>query len=137
VIPARPSESELCRGEAATWGARLDTQPNRTNRRATARQARLRKWTPYASGALLGFLSVEVASGLILNDLRLMTGKNGHWIATPAVKLVDRDGNPRVDAAGKPIFNQIVEFRDRATTEKFNGLVIELLRAAHPDAFSG
>ena len=52
---------------------------------------------------MLGFLSVELASGLILNDLRLMTGKNGHWIAMPAVKLLDRDGNPRVDAAGKPI----------------------------------
>ena len=60
-----------------------------------------------------------LASGLILNDLRLMNGKNGHWIMMPAVRLLDRDGNPRADAAGKPIFNQIIEFRDRATDDRF------------------
>jgi DNA-binding cell septation regulator SpoVG len=132
----RTTARQLRAGEAAAWGPRRDGQPNRATRRAGARQARLRKWTPHVSGALLGFLSVELASGLILHDLRLMTGKNGHWIAMPAIRLLDRDGQPRVDAAGKPIF-KLIEFRDRVTADKFNGLVIELLRAAHPDAFSG
>jgi DNA-binding cell septation regulator SpoVG len=120
-VTARPSEREL-RAAAATWGSRP----------AAARRPRLRKWTPHASGARLGFMSVELASGLILNNLRLMTGKNGHWIAMPAVKLLDRDGHPRVDAAGKPIFNQLIEFRDRSTADRFNEMVIALVRAADP-----
>ena len=94
--PARPTAQQLRVGEAAAWGPRPEASRQ-------LRRARLRKWTPHTSGSLLGFLSVECASRLILNDLRLMIGKNGHWIAMPAVKLLDRDGNPRVDAAGKPI----------------------------------
>ena len=70
-----------------------------------------------------------------MNDLRLMTGKNGHCIAMPAVKLLDRDGNPRVDANSKAIYSPVVEFRDRVTTDKFNALVLGLIRAEHPDAF--
>jgi len=125
VRAARATARQLLAGEAAAWGLRPEAsrQPQR---------ARLRKWTPHASGALLGFLSVELASGLILNDLRLMTGKNGHWIAMPAVKQFDRDGQPRLDANGKPIFWPLVEFRDRATADRFNDMVIALVRAADP-----
>ena len=61
-----------------------------------------------------------------------MTGKNGHWIAMPAVKQFDRDGQPRLDANGKPIFWPLVEFRDRATADRFNDMVIALVRAADP-----
>src|SRR5437867_12210592 len=105
VRPARATDTErqLRAGEAAAWGARPEA-----NRQP--QQARLRKWSPHTSGSLLGFLSVELASGLILTDLRLMTGKNEHWIAMPAVKQLDRDGQPRVDSNDKPIFNPIIEF---------------------------
>jgi hypothetical protein len=36
------------------------------------------------------------------------------------------------DPAGKPIFNQIIEFRDRTTADRFNEMVIALVRAADP-----
>jgi len=124
VRAARATARQLRAGEAAAWGLR----PEASRR---PQRARLRKWTPHASGALLGFLSVELASGLILNDLRLMTGKNGYWITLPAVKQLDRDGQLRVDAAGKPIFNQLIEFRDRAA-DRFAEMVIALVRAADP-----
>jgi hypothetical protein len=42
----------------------------------------------------------------------------------------------RVGANGKPIFNQIIEFRDRATADKFNALVLGLIRAEHRAALS-
>jgi hypothetical protein len=113
-MPAGPSEGELRRYEAATWGANLDAQPNRANRRTAARQARLRKWTPRPSGAL-------------------MTGKNGPWIALPARKQLDRDGNLRVEAKGKALFNQITEFRDRAGADQFSALVLSLIRAQYPE----
>jgi hypothetical protein len=51
----------------------------------------------------------------------------------PAQKL-DRDGNPRFDANGKPIFNQIIEFADRATADRFQAMVPELICREHPDA---
>jgi DNA-binding cell septation regulator SpoVG len=126
-VRPRATAQQLRVGEAAAWGSRPEAsrQP---------RRARLRKWTPHANGALLGFLSVELASALILNNLRLMTGKNRHWIAMPAQKQLDRDGKPRTDVNGNPVFNQITDFRDRATADKFNALVLGLIRAERPDA---
>src|SRR5437879_2247229 len=106
--PARTTARQLRAGEAAAWGPRPETSRPR-------RRASLRKWMPHVNGSLLGFLSVELGSGLILNDLRLMTGKNGHWIAMPAQK--------RLDSGGNPIFTQIIEFGDRGTSDKFNALV--------------
>ena len=91
---ALPTEAALARATAATWGPRPTTQPNRESGRAAACEARLRKWTPDRSGALLGFCGVELASGLILNDLRIMSGQRGPWAAMPAQKQLDRDGNP-------------------------------------------
>jgi hypothetical protein len=83
---------------------------------------------------MLAFLSVELASGIIVNGLRLMTGTSGLWIAMPSQKQLDRDGNPRLDVNGKPQFNQFIEFRDRATADRFNAMVIELVRAKYPEA---
>jgi hypothetical protein len=75
-----------------------------------------------------------LASGMIANDLRVMTGKNGPWAATPAQKQFDPNGNPRLDPNGKAIFKPIIEFRDRATADRIGALVIELVRAAYLDA---
>jgi len=54
----------------------------------------------------------------------------------PAVKQLDRDGAPCLDAKDKPIFNQLVEFRGRTTSDKFNALVLALIRGEHPEAFN-
>jgi hypothetical protein len=74
---------------------------------------------------------------MVIHDLRLMTGKNGPWVAMPSQKQLDRDGNPRLDANGKPVFNQIIEFRDRATADRFSAMVIDLIRGAHSGALAG
>jgi SpoVG len=97
-----------------------------------AAQPRLRKWVPHRSGKLRGFCCVELASGLVLNGLRVMAGKSGLLVAMPAQKQLDAEGRRRLDASGKPLFDQIVEFRDRRTSDRFGAMVIDLVRAAHP-----
>jgi hypothetical protein len=121
------NSTQLRRGELAVWGARPDAH-------RLQHQPRLKDCTPHRSGLMRAFLSIELASGMIVNGLRLMTGTRGPWIAMPSQKQLDRDGNPRLDASGKPLFNQIIEFRDRATADRFNAMVIDLIRAAHPEA---
>jgi hypothetical protein len=129
-----PTAAQLDRGLAATWG-RPETSPRSPAVIAPRpRQPKLRKWTPHRSGSLLGFVTVELASGIVLGDLRIMTGKSGLWIAMPAIKQIDRNGNPRLDASGRSLFNQIIEFRDRKTSDRFNRTVLDLMRAAHPEA---
>jgi hypothetical protein len=66
-----------------------------------------------------------------------MTGKHGPWVVIPAQKQLDRDGNPRLEGNGKPIFNQILEFRDHATADRFGAMVLELIRSEYPDALDG
>jgi DNA-binding cell septation regulator SpoVG len=112
---------------------------NEAARRSRSGEAKpkLKAWKPHRSGALLGFCSVQLPSGMILHDLRVMSGKNGLWVAMPAQKQLDRDGQPRLDANGKPIYSQIVEFVDRATAERFGAMVIDLVQRAHPGALDG
>jgi DNA-binding cell septation regulator SpoVG len=86
----------------------------------------LKDCTPHRSGPMLAFLSVELASGMIVNGLRLMTGARGLWIAMPSQK--------RLDAGGKSIYSPILEFRDRATADRFNAMVIDLIRRQRPEA---
>jgi DNA-binding cell septation regulator SpoVG len=97
------------------------------------RQAKIRRCTPYQNPArtMLGFISVEMPSGVIYHGLRLMVGPKGErWIAMPSVKQLDQDGNP-----AKPIWNPIIEFANRASYDKFQTMVLEALRRAHPKAF--
>lgn len=60
------------RGEAqtaATWGIKPGAPPS----------TKIRKFTAYRNpaGTLLGFLSIELPSGLIINDAKLMIGQAG------------------------------------------------------------
>lgn len=98
------------------------------------------KWAPHVNAAktMLAFLSIELPSGLVLRDLRLMHSPQGRrWIAMPSVKQLDRDGQTKLDASGKPTWADIVDFRDRRTRDKFQDPILELLRRLHPEAFEG
>src|SRR5262249_27459608 len=128
---AHHSQGELRRAEAATWGPK----PQSASPTAT-----IRRWQPYRnpSGTMLGYLSVELPSGLVINDAKLMMGPQGAlWIAMPSQKRVDRDGNPAVGQDGKQSYSQFVEFANRAAADKFRDLVLDALRRDHPDALEG
>jgi hypothetical protein len=72
----------------------------------------------------------------VINDVKLMVGPKGsRWLAMPSVKQLDRDGNPRLDANGKALWSPIIEFADRATQDRFRDMVLDLLRASHPELF--
>jgi hypothetical protein len=86
---------------------------------------------------MLGFCSVQLASGMIIHDIRILTGKNGLWCAMPAQRQLDADGRPRLDANDKPLFNQIIEFKDRTTSDRFSALIVTLVRREHPGDLEG
>jgi hypothetical protein len=58
--------------------------------------AKIRRWQPFRNpaGTMLGFLSVALPSGLIINDAKLMLGQAGkHRIALPAVKQLRHEAS--------------------------------------------
>ena len=124
MIPRPPSQPEIRRGRDY-----LAPRP------ATA--AKIRRWQPFRNpaGTVLGFLSIELPSGLVIHDAKLMVGQAGkHWIALPANKQIDKDGNPRLDADGKQLWSPIVEFANRDARDRFHELILAALRRQHPSA---
>src|SRR6516162_2987052 len=98
----------------------------------------IRRWQPFrnSTGTVLGFFSIELPSGLIINDAKLMVGRAGkYWVALPAIKLTGKDGNPRLDPTGSSLWNPIVAFASRDARDRFNELVLTALRRQHPGAF--
>jgi hypothetical protein len=57
---------------AAAWGDRPPT-----------RQVKIKKWTPLRSRSLLGFLDIELPSGMISLDWRLMMAKTAFGSRRP------------------------------------------------------
>jgi DNA-binding cell septation regulator SpoVG len=86
---------------------------------------------------MLAFLSVETTTGLVIHDLRLMTGRDGPWVAPPAKLQVDKDGQPRIDTAGKKLYSPLIEFRDAPTAARFKREILEAIRRQHPEVLDG
>jgi DNA-binding cell septation regulator SpoVG len=106
-------------------------------RKSAAPAVEIAQVVPHRSGQMRAFLSVATASGFVFNGCRLMAGPRGRWIAMPSRLLVDRDGQPKLDANGRQTYSQVIEFRDRSTADRFCGLVLEALRRQHPDLLDG
>jgi DNA-binding cell septation regulator SpoVG len=79
---------------------------------------------------MLGFLSVGTPSGLVVHSLKLMVGPKGtRWIAMPHIKRRDQEDRPMLGDGGKPIYDAVIEFRDREARDRFGGPVKEAHRA--------
>jgi DNA-binding cell septation regulator SpoVG len=128
MMPPRSSPAEM-RAGAKMWGQRPAAGSTNT---ATMKLA---KFVPITTdGPALAFVDIETPSGLILRDCKLMRSPGGgYWIAMPSQKQLDRDGNPILDERGKPRYRNFVDFRDKATRDRFTEQVIGLVRREHPD----
>ena len=131
--PRQPGQPELRRAEKM-WGSRpaVAERPNPAPTNATMK---LPRFAPIATGgSALAYLDIETPSGVIFRDCRLMRGPNGgFWIAMPSIKQLDRDGNPVIGDKGKPLYRNFVDFKDRATRDRFTAQVVALIRREHPD----
>jgi hypothetical protein len=133
MMPPRSSPAEM-RAGVKLWGSRPAVSEGADLPPAKAAM-KLAKFTPIMTvGAALAFLDIEQASGLITRDWKLMRGPDGKlWLAAPSVKQTNREGNPILGDKGKPLYRNFVDFKDRATRDRFTEQVINLVRREHPD----
>ena len=92
---------------------------------------------PSTAKTVLGFIDVELPSGIQILDIRLGIGPKGTpFVMMPAEQQRDREGKPLLDT-GKPRGNSHVDFRSGAVREAFQQRVLEALRARRPEIFAG
>jgi len=99
--------------------------------------AKIRRWQPHRNAArtMLGYLDVELPSGMVVNGCKVMIGPNGkRWVAMPSERQVDRNGNPRAGANGKQLWSPVIEFASRTAADKFRALILDALQRQHPGA---
>jgi hypothetical protein len=125
------SSKQLRRGERAAWGRWPDVA-GRTA--AERRRMRLLDFRAMRKGKLLGFARIELPIGLLISDIPILAGKNGVFAALPARPILDREGRRKRDVNGRPQYLAFLEWRDRNISGRFSAAVIELVRAAHPEA---
>jgi len=118
----RPPESELRRAEAATWGER--PRP----------QMRLIRWRPVVKNSLRGFADLELPNGLRLLDCPALMSSGRAWATLPGKPQIDADGRQNRDAAGKPSYIPVAEWRSKELREGWSDRVAELVRQEHPEA---
>jgi hypothetical protein len=94
---------------------------------------RLISWQPFRKGPLRGFACVELPFGLRIFDVPIRTGTKGLWAGLPAKPEIDRDGRRKTDINGKPVYAEVLRWRDRELSDRFSRAVVALVRQAHPD----
>jgi hypothetical protein len=94
---------------------------------------RLVSGKPMAKGALRAFATVELPIRLKLIDCPVFVGSSGRWASLPSKPVLDRDGK-QAKPNGRPQFATVLEWRNRALSDRFSAAVVALIRAAHPDA---
>jgi hypothetical protein len=97
---------------------------------------KIREWRPMQRNSLLGFVKIEMPSGMILAEVAIMTREHGAWAAPPSKPLILRDGTATRDTAGKVRYAPLISFATKELRDRFSSAVIGALRVAHPEAFS-
>lgn len=85
--------------------------------------------------SLLGFAKVELPSGLIINDVTILSGERGPWASPPSKPMVDRNGVVMKDSNRKLRYTPIIDFVSKHVCSRFSDAVIKAVRATHPEAF--
>lgn len=93
------------------------------------------EWRALHKNSLVGFAKVEMPSGMIFNDVAIMSGENGYWASPPSKLMIGRDGAPMKDRNGKDRRSPIVEFTAREVRDRWSEAIISALLEAHGGDF--
>ncbi len=99
---------------------------------------RLVRWARLDKSRLRGFATVELPTGPEVVNCPVLTSHGTVWAAAlPGKPQVDRDGHPRRDAAGKPLWTTVLNWRTRSLREAFSTRVVEFVRDTYPADLEG
>jgi DNA-binding cell septation regulator SpoVG len=94
-------------------------------------------WRELRRNTLLGFAKVELPSGMVINDVTVLMGKEGPWASPPSKPMIDRDGVAMKDQNGKLKYVPIIEFTSKQVRDRFSHAVVDALCLVHPELRTG
>lgn len=66
-------------------------------------------WRPLQRGTLQGFVTLHLASGLVIRDCTLHRSGDKRWIGLPGKPQIDANGDTRRGDGGKVLYTPVVE----------------------------
>ena len=91
-------------------------------------------WRPIQKGGLRGFAKFRLGRSIIINDIAIHNSGGKKWAFMPSKPVHGPDGAQKIGDNGKPIYAKIVEWVDRAASDRFSETAIRLIEAEHPGA---
>lgn len=122
-----PSQADLRRGEAMTWGP----PPS-----AELPKMRLLEWVPVGKGALVGKAKIWLPPGLEISDLAIFAKDGKQWAQFPGEPMRDRDGQPLVDGNNRIRYRSSIRWATRELQDRFSAAIVALISTAHPGALT-
>jgi DNA-binding cell septation regulator SpoVG len=83
------------------------------------REITIAGWKPLTKNTLRGFLSVNLPSGMVIHNVTVHEKDKARWVGLPAREWTNDQGEKQ--------YTRLVEFRDRATANRFRDAVLDAL----------
>jgi hypothetical protein len=100
------------------------------------RRMRCIAWKPLARNTLLGFATIQHASGLVLSDITVHRKGERCWASPPGKPKLDQSGTALRDReTGKIEYAQLVSFEPDALRHRWSDAVVDTVRRDFPEAF--
>src|SRR5436309_821601 len=80
------------------------------------------------------YFAVVELSGLIIRDVSIHAKGGRLWASLPARPVLDAEGKHVSNHAGHKQYAALLGWGDRSLADAFSARLLELVRAAHPDA---
>jgi hypothetical protein len=79
---------------------------------------KVRSWRPFQKNTLLGFMSMELPSGLVINDITLHEKSGSRWTAMPARQY---------ELNGEKTWAPVIEFAGKESRAAFQELALSAI----------
>lgn len=89
----------------------------------------------HRSGALVGFASIVLPGGIVVEAITVYAKGESRWANPPRKPSISRDGHLERDEAGKVAYEPVIGFASAAARSAWSSAVVRAVEAAHPDAF--
>lgn len=106
-------------------------RPEKTRMSDAKPTIKLTEWRALEKNTLRGFADIRFPFGLVVKGITVHKKNGQSWAAMPVKPQIEQDGSLRREPDGKIKYISILEWADRATSERFSAAVIALVEEQH------